>query len=369
MKKSLRKPSNWQDFEDLCKKLFGEIWQCPYTIKKNGRQGNEQFGVDVYARPNGETDYFGIQCKGKDEYAHKNLTRKEIDQEILKANCFKPQLRTFIFATTANKDASIEEYIRIKDIESRASGSFGILLYCWEDLVDFIEENRTLFNWYVNGFQFKETHKVKVGFSNGKDLISTNILYSKIITKYKIKDSFVKRNNSTSIFGDFVPIGNPFNQPSEINRSKCKVDIIIDNIGEKVIEDWKLNLYFNKGTFEDIYDDNIGYVWRINKDYSHFRTSWAFKEDGYILCKPLENKPLIQKDSKTFTVSILPRLSIDEIKIHWTLLARDYNDEGDIFLQFNSEYTEVINTIEVDNEDQIKEDLMSIEYLIENKKK
>ena len=45
--KSLLKPQNWQDFETLCKKLWGEIWECR-EIKKNGRQGQAQNGVDVY---------------------------------------------------------------------------------------------------------------------------------------------------------------------------------------------------------------------------------------------------------------------------------------------------------------------------------
>jgi hypothetical protein len=46
-KKQLRKPENWQDFESLCKKLWGEIWNCP-EIKKNGRKGQPQHGVDIY---------------------------------------------------------------------------------------------------------------------------------------------------------------------------------------------------------------------------------------------------------------------------------------------------------------------------------
>ena len=28
-KQQLRKPENWHDFENLCKKLWGEIWKCP----------------------------------------------------------------------------------------------------------------------------------------------------------------------------------------------------------------------------------------------------------------------------------------------------------------------------------------------------
>ncbi|MES2380631.1 MAG: hypothetical protein V4538_06305 [Bacteroidota bacterium] len=35
--KLLRRPANWQDFESLCKMLWGELWKCPDEIKKNGR--------------------------------------------------------------------------------------------------------------------------------------------------------------------------------------------------------------------------------------------------------------------------------------------------------------------------------------------
>jgi len=157
MKKTLRKPENWQDFESLCKKLFGEMWGCPTTIKKNGRLGQSQSGVDVYGRPKSEVEYWGVQCKGKDDYVNSQLTAKEIDAEILKALDFKPALKVFCFATTANKEVRIEQYIRLKDIESRKAGSFEILLYCWEDLVDLIEENRETFNWYVNFQQYRET--------------------------------------------------------------------------------------------------------------------------------------------------------------------------------------------------------------------
>ena len=61
------KPENRQDFESLCKKLWGEIWECP-EIKKNWRRGQKQNGVDIYWIPKWEQQYFGIQCKWKDEY-------------------------------------------------------------------------------------------------------------------------------------------------------------------------------------------------------------------------------------------------------------------------------------------------------------
>lgn len=95
-KKQLRKPENWEDFESL----WGEIWDCK-EIKKNGGKGQVQNGVDVYGIPKGEKSYFGIQCKGKDEYSHKHLSENEIDREIGLNRL--PPLAKLYFATTANK--------------------------------------------------------------------------------------------------------------------------------------------------------------------------------------------------------------------------------------------------------------------------
>lgn len=39
-----KKPSNWQDFEMLCKLLWGEVWGIADSIKRNGRQGQNQHG-------------------------------------------------------------------------------------------------------------------------------------------------------------------------------------------------------------------------------------------------------------------------------------------------------------------------------------
>lgn len=262
MKKSLRKPTYWSDFEDLCKKLFGEIWQSPYSIKKNGRQGDEQFGVDIYAIPKEETEYWGIQCKGKDEYAHKQLAEKEIDREIRKAETFKPKLKTFIFATTANKNSAIEEYIRLKDIEHRSAGGFGIMLYCWEDLADLIEGNRSVFNWYINGQQFKETHKVWVGFENDLEEIIFNMPVVNHIKKCNYVESNPYLNPSLvvlpkySIFDYAKQFRSPFSGPDEINKSWCKLNIYIKNIGEKVVEDWKLILNIEKEKYKHIDDDS-----------------------------------------------------------------------------------------------------------------
>ena len=111
MKQQILKPENWQDFEELCKVLWSEIWECP-EIKKNGRFGQNQNGVDIYGIPKNETKYFGIQCKGKDEYTKSKLTELEITSEINKAKNFKPYLKKLYIATTANKDERIEELVK-----------------------------------------------------------------------------------------------------------------------------------------------------------------------------------------------------------------------------------------------------------------
>ena len=183
----MRKPENWQDFEKLCKKLWGEIWDCSDTIKRNGRSGQKQDGVDVYGIPKGENQYYGIQCKGKDDYTNSVLTSKEVDEEIEKAKGFKPALKQFIFTTTANKDVAIEEYVRQKDIENRQNGLFEVCLFCWEDIVDLIEERQDTYDWYINNCQYKDNTDIEVSF-NGCENYTIHPEYIRTTTLYKIKE-------------------------------------------------------------------------------------------------------------------------------------------------------------------------------------
>jgi len=200
-KKYLRKPENWEDFESLCKKLWGEIWDC-MEIKKNGRKGQTQNGVDVYGIPKGEKSYYGIQCKGKDEYSHKPLSKGEIDNEIELAKSFKPPLAKFYFATTANKDSKTEEYIRIKDLENRQEGLFAVHLFSWEDIVDLIDENKQTHDWYLNLNKFKNKSEVEVCFENDQSELIESVPFHEQYTHYQLG------SKPTSIF-DYTPYKSP----------------------------------------------------------------------------------------------------------------------------------------------------------------
>ncbi|MER3374835.1 MAG: hypothetical protein RIM83_09405 [Allomuricauda sp.] len=369
MKKSIRQPENWQDFESLCKKLFGELWNCSLKIKKNGRLGQPQAGVDVFAIPEGQSKYWGIQCKGKDNYKKSKLTKKEIDQEIKNAKSFKPELETFIFCTTAVKDSRIEEYVRIKDIENRENGGFEILLYSWEDIADFIDENRNTYNWYVDNIQFKDQFDTQIDFFGVDNELIVKPKFEKITTKYRVKkpiDAKIEKSilPHHALLSQLEPIG-VFGVSNKINHSWCSFETLITNSGSTVLEDWKFYLYFDENV-RKIDDDFTNDIFMYEK-LSKYRTTFAYDEDNMILYSPLDDKPLIQKDSRQFKSYFIPKIGSKEVSIRWELLARDYNREGTVTFQIEPEYENSTKTAWVDSIEDEMEEVEIIEF-VETKK-
>lgn len=356
MKKAIRPPENWQDFETLCKKLFGEIWGCPHTTKKNGRLGQPQAGVDVYGIPKGDNEYWGIQCKGKDNYLDSKLTEKEIDEEIKKAKTFEPKLKTFVFATTAPKDVSIEKYVRLKDKESRDNGNFVIVLYCWQDIADLIEENRDTFNWYVNEVKYREQFDIEVSITTGHDNYIVKPKFLKTITEYKLRPiptSFPKVKSYGVITPAWIEV-EPLSifGSNKINHGWCTITTSITNTGSKVIEDWKFGLEFSE-TAKEIDDDFTKDIFMYEK-LSKYRTTWAYEKEKQILYQPLNNSPLIQKDTKTFKSYCIPHFDSKEIIIKWSLLARDFNRQGEVKITVKPEYEFEYKSVFVDKTEEVK---------------
>ncbi|OFX25924.1 MAG: hypothetical protein A2033_13170 [Bacteroidetes bacterium GWA2_31_9] len=353
MKKSIRPPENWQDFETLCKKLFGEIWKCSHTIKKNGRLGQPQSGVDIYGKPKGESDYWGIQCKGKDNYLDAKLTEQEIDDEIKKALFFEPKLKVFIFTTTAPKDVNIEKYIRIKDQESCKNGNFEIVLYSWQDLADLIDENKDTFNWYVNNIQFKEQFdiEIKITTQKGENILTPKFL--KTITDYKLSPNPQKQIEYIVRMPDMKFSGGLFGS-SKKNHGWCELLIIMKNTGSIVLEDWKFIIDFGNSVhrIDDSSPKGINLI--LNKDLIKYTTTWAYEDEKKILYKPLNNSPLIQKDSKSFNCFCIPYFESSSITINWQLLARDFDREGEIVIPVSPLYKIEKQTKFVDDESKIR---------------
>jgi len=367
LQKTLRKPENWQYFESLCKKLWGELWEIRQKIKKNGRLGQLQNGVDVYGIPKSENGYWGIQCKGKnDDYLNSKLTNSEIDKEINKAKTFTPKLEVFIIATTQSKDVGIEQYVREKDIENRENGGFEIILLCWEDIVDLIEENRETLNWYLGINNFRDKYDFEAVFNNGTNQITIKPKFQKSITKFRTIHPNLEIPKHIRLI---IPRATSMFESNEINRSWCSLEISLKNIGNVVLEDWYVKLKLdNVKKISDNFNVHFFLNEETKKKMHVSRTLWAYEDSKVFLYEPINKESLIQKSGRTFTIFFIPEFEQKTIKICWELLARDFDKTGVIEVRLEPEYKEVINYIKVDKELNFKEDKIEIKELIEEKK-
>lgn len=366
MKKQIPPPSNWQDFEDLCKEVFGEIWSCKYTIKKNGRNGQKQCGVDVYGKPEGETQLYGVQCKGRDINLGRKLTKSEINEEIEKAMSFKPPLKVFVFATTAEKDAETEEYIREKSDESIASGNFEILLYDWEDIADRIRRNKNLYRYYVENQHLEDDNSISVSFNDEKKHL---IVSPKLLKTTYRQDLDRHKNEMQNILNESRLV---FKMPTlehPINHSWLKINVHFYNDGNVTIDDWKLWLYFDEYIIK--LNDDSGYVSVSGARIKSYlfsdtpRTVITYDEDNSILCLPYENEPLVPNNGKIFKFSILASPETEVSTIKWELLSRNYSTKGEVQLYFEPEYVTKIEHIKMNSENDSCERVEVSHYITE----
>lgn len=124
----LPKPKNWDEFENICL-LACEIAWFPIKFTRHGRQGQNQQGVDIYGSDE-SGKLFGIQCKNSPN----GISTKTIDDEVIKAENFRPPLSVFYIATTADTDASLQQYVRTKSNERLSAQKFPINILFWEDI-------------------------------------------------------------------------------------------------------------------------------------------------------------------------------------------------------------------------------------------
>jgi len=363
LQKTLRKPENWQDFESLCKKLWGELWEIPHKIKKNGRLGQPQNGVDVYGIPKNEKAYWGIQCKGKnDDYLDTKLTKKEIDKEIEKAKKFSPSLEVFIIASTQSKDVEIEQYVREKDIESRDSKSFEIILFCWEDIVDLIEENRETSNWYLGINNYRDKYDVQVSFDTGESEILVKPKFLKKITRYRVN----RINIPTNDYKLVLPKIPTMFESNEINRSWCELELTIRNTGSVVLEDWYLKLKLeNPKKISDGFNVSIWLSNEIKKMMYDNRTLFEDKKTNSFHFEPATKEPLIQKSGRTFKILFIPHFEQSSMNISWEFFARDFDKSDNLTVNLEAEFKEELIYIPVESEQDVKEEKIEFEELIE----
>jgi hypothetical protein len=330
--KTLRRPQNWQDFESLCKKLWGEIWRCP-EIKKNGRLGQVQNGVDVYGIPKGETKYYGVQCKGKNEYSDKQFTEQELVAEIENAKRFTPPLKKLYFATTALKDAQIEAFVRQKNVEHLSTGLFEVHLFCWEDVVELIDENKHTHDWYLKNQNFRTRKEVKVTFSDDTAELNSAAAFRKVIINHRQK--ILHANQSDSLFsymGGLDTIAGFSahrlgNFESNVNLSYFRFQIKVQNIGSEPIENYKIIVDI-EGDIQDVSDTNES-------------GGLAFMQHSNVDADPQGRKATINPEKAILvgddvfisdTIFIKPRLNARRLTLKWKLVSKDYKESGELYI-------------------------------------
>ncbi len=346
--KEIRRPDNWQDFETLCKKLWGEAWKIPDEIKKNGRSGDAQNGVDVYGIPEGEEKYYGIQCKGKDSYISKRLSKKEIEEEIVKAQSFRPALKKFYIATTAVKNAEIEEYVRVKNLENKSKGLFEVHLFSWEDIAELIEDHPQTFAWYVKHQNYHSICDVQVLLngnvlkSDGKFVWQPEFIEKRIETITKeakeLLDQSAEHKGGLD-FGDKFAmndkirhLSNPWpRKKTWIDKSLIPFAIRIHNSGETPVDNLSFFMEFHGATLEvretNLVSEGTELIPAI---YSYVSTS--------VYGKKIEFHPR----SKTLVSGL--DYSLDELfikfppekqqfELEWNIYSREFKSSGKIFIE------------------------------------
>ena len=363
----LRKPENWQDFESLCKKLWGEIWKCS-EIKKNGRQGQAQQGVDVYGIPSGEDGYFGIQCKAKDGNIHAQLTKKEVDLEISNALKFEPPLKKLYIATTANKDAKIEAHVRKKNLENKNQGLFEVHLFSWEDIADLIEDNKQTFDYFVRSLNHKVEHSISLTFDNNKGEKTYKVPFARKFTSYRQK--IIPANHTPNQFQNlFKTLGSLNTRNSFLikgfNHSLCKVNLRLLNTGHAPLKDFKILLDFH-GELESINSSP--------QDNSNFLYPGGFisrellieNEQKRVQIVPTE-KILVPDDCIEFdTIYIKPYKKESELKISWKLISLDFKEEGNLNVNIIPEFKIQYQTILVEDPFQVREEETIEDFITDN---
>ncbi|MCA9587131.1 MAG: hypothetical protein KC657_17505 [Myxococcales bacterium] len=132
-------PKSWEEFQDITLSALTVRWRSP-NLQQIGRQGQGQAGVDIYG-PDELGRPAGVQCKN----TQGKLTLAEIVAEVAKAEAFVPALGTFFIATTARRDAKIQEAVRLLSLDRLAKSLFPVGVLFWEDLVDSLASDRQIF--------------------------------------------------------------------------------------------------------------------------------------------------------------------------------------------------------------------------------
>lgn len=126
--------SDENDFESLLRDICALEWNDPNTAFF-GRKGQKQYGVDVYGRPSDRPlSYRGVQCKHR--ATDRQLSEKEIENEVSDGKLFPHVLDRLVIATDAPRDTNTQIIVdKISEREQKAGG-FQVSIWFWDDITE-----------------------------------------------------------------------------------------------------------------------------------------------------------------------------------------------------------------------------------------
>jgi hypothetical protein len=138
MKKQWAPPTHWQDFEELCYRLFTAEYNSKQSYKY-GRAGQEQNGVDIALLPKDGSNWHSIQCKVKDDLLKSKLRPSDVRDEYIKSKKFKHTIEKFIIATTAMPDNKPQD--EAMRLTSHFTSDYSIEIKFWTDIESLLEKH------------------------------------------------------------------------------------------------------------------------------------------------------------------------------------------------------------------------------------
>ncbi|WP_455865256.1 hypothetical protein [Pantoea agglomerans] len=162
-------PTDWSEFEDICKSAFSLRWNNP-NLTRHGRQGQAQDGVDIYGDDN-LGKFVGIQCKN----TIANITEKIISDECDKADKFHPPLTALYIATTFSRDTHLQKVARDLSQQRKLLNKFPVDIVFWEDLTTELSKDESAMRQHFPQFFGNNQPSINELMRN-KDILNLDIL-------------------------------------------------------------------------------------------------------------------------------------------------------------------------------------------------
>ena len=105
----------------------------------------------------------GVQCKDRDEQLGRRLTTAEVDTECANARQFTPQISEFTIATTAPRDANIQQHVR--EANANETHDFKVHVWSWDEIQDEIRYRPQMLNAYYGEIDLEPGNPAEVRMS------------------------------------------------------------------------------------------------------------------------------------------------------------------------------------------------------------